>query len=172
MFAFRTCRGAPAPPRHQSVSFHRAGLVFYGFSCHVLPCSFFLCACSNSICFSGECVGGGHRNVKNKHNTNTVSKTASFRQRVAPLNECETWRDFTFASERFCRLFCSFLLLRGVHPSCQNPVKSGPVGPPSAMDLTTFPLRKGGKRRKEEKQTQGERSSSKLHTMDAANEIS
>lgn len=81
-------------------------MVFPATSC----CFFFFCllSYSYSICFSGECGGGGRKNIKNKHDTNMVSKTASFHKRAAPPNECETWRDFTFASERFAVCFARF----------------------------------------------------------------
>lgn len=69
------------------------------------------------------------KSIKNKHNMNMVSKTsscihASFHERVAPLNECEMWRDFYIRLGAFCRLFFSFFG-GSVHPFCQNPVKSG-----------------------------------------------
>lgn len=105
-----------------SVSFHRAGSCFM-----VFPAT--SRAYSNSICFGGECDSGGRKNITTKHNTNTVHKTASFHERVAPPNECEMRRDFTFASERFAVCFARFCT-GSVHPSCQNPVKSSLVGPP------------------------------------------
>lgn len=132
LFALRLCCGAPAPPRHRSVFLHRAGSCFM-----VFPAT--SCAYSNSICFGGECGGWGSLKHKTKRNMNTAREAASFHERVAPPNEREMRRDFTFASERFA--VCLARLCAGsAHPSCQNSVKSSLVGPP--LHNTAFVERK------------------------------